>query len=320
MTNTTASTSPQSVTTGGIFISEIAHIDWLGFTIQLSENCDITWLANQLRTFLPLIELQSTGYGWNGYKVRLDIHQHGKNKANFGLVAYGGVNQRGTASIQLNAQGCAMIVDWILLEDWCVKHAKKITRIDLAHDDYDGVDLSINKALEWHRQGMFSHNGAREGQTAVKALLIDDLDSGEGKTFYVGRRGSGKLLRIYEKGKQLGDKLSLWTRAEVELKDKSRVIPWDALTSPSLYLAAAYPCLSYLSQKQVKIKTINKSIKTTINSSTHHLRNMGGKLINVLLQEHQGDTYKVIQLLRREGIPKKLENYAAFLSDIKKGG
>ena len=28
---------------------------------------------------------------------------------------------------------------------------------------------------------------------------------GSGRTFYVGKRKNGKLLRVYEKGKQLGD-------------------------------------------------------------------------------------------------------------------
>ena len=59
--------------------------------------------------------------------------------------------------------------------------------------------------------------------------------------------GNGKMLRIYEKGKQLGDSESPWVRVEAELRNKSRVIPWDALTRPGSYLAGAYPCLAYLS-------------------------------------------------------------------------
>jgi len=319
MQNLSASSSPRLVTTGGNNSPQIAHIDWFAFTVQLTDSSDILWLIQQLRQFIPRIELKPAGKGWFGYKDRHDI-QHLDGRVNLGLIAHGGDNQRGTASIQLNAQGCAMVSNWALLKSWCIHHAKKITRIDLAHDDFEGEALNIDKALEWHAQGLFSHNGSREGQTAVKAQLIDDLASGDGKTFYVGRRGSGKLLRIYEKGRQLGDKCSLWVRAEVELKDKDRVIPWDVLTHTAHYLAAAYPCLGYLSQVQVKIKTISKAAKTTIESATYHLRNMGGKLINVLLMQNDGDASAVVRLIRREGVPKRLENYAAFLPGVLEGG
>ncbi len=315
MQNSNASSSPRLVTTGGINSPQIAHIDWLAFTVQLSETSDIVWLINELRRFIPKIELKPTGKGWFGYKERHDIH-HLDGQVNLGLIAHGGSNQRGTASIQLNAQGCALIADWKLLQAWCMEHARKITRIDLAHDDFEGQVLSIAQALQWHSQGMYSHNGAREGHTAVKATLIDDLASGDGRTFYIGRRGSGKILRIYEKGKQLGDKSSLWVRAEVEFKDKDRIIPWDILTNPAHYLAAAYPCLGFLSQVQVKIKTISKAAKTSIEAATYHLRNMGGKLVNVLLMQHRGDAAEVVSLIRREGTPKRLENYAALLPTV----
>lgn len=314
------SLSPRLVTTGGNYPSEIAHIDWLAFTVKFTETKDLNWLAKALRQFIPHLVLKSTGKGWNGYKERFDITHADYQGVDFGLIAHGGKNQRGTCSIQLNAQACALITDWQALKTWCEQHDSKITRIDLAHDDFTGDVLSIAKSLQWFKEGLFSNNGARKGVTAVKPRLIDDLDSGDGKTLYVGNRKSGKMLRIYEKGKQLGDKLSQWVRAEVELKHKDRVIPWDVLVNPSHYLAATYPCFGYLSQIQVKIKTIGKAAKISIESSTHHLRNMGGKLINVLMMQHHGDAFEVIKLIKREGIPKRLENYAALLPQVLQGG
>ena len=152
--------------------------------------------------------------------------------------------------------------------------------------------------------------------TAIKGRLIDDLGSGDGKTLYVGNRKSGKMLRIYEKGKQLGDKSSIWVRAELELKDKDRVIPWDALVNPSHYLSAAYPCLNYLSAIQHKIKTISKSVTISLDAAIHHLRNMGGMLINVMMQKQGGDAFAVINELKRDGIPKRLSNFAAHLPRV----
>ena len=318
MQNKHVQVAPRVVTTGGINSPQTSHIDWLAFTIQLTESNTAHWLVQALREFMPQIIVKSNGKGWFGYKESHDI-QHLKSQVNLGLIAHGGENQRGTASVQINAQGCALISDWVGLQTWCTQNAKKITRIDLAHDDFEGRVLSIAKAKDWYAKGLFSQNGSRKGLTAVKPRLIDDLESGDGKTFYIGRRGSGKLLRIYEKGKQLGDRLSTWTRAEVELRDKDRIIPWDALTNPAQYLAAAYPCLGYLSQIQVKIHTISKSSKISLASATHHLKQMGGKTINLLLQQHSGDAYKVVDMLKRDGIPKRLENYAAFLPVALKG-
>ncbi|MES2661698.1 MAG: replication initiation factor domain-containing protein [Pseudomonadota bacterium] len=316
--------APRLVTTGGNYPlveleknkpHPIAHIDWLAFTVKFTETNELGWLAQELRQFLPRLVLIPTGKGWNGYKERHTI-THADYDGELGLIAHGGDNQRGTSSIQLNAQACALITDWQALKAWCEQHASKITRIDLAHDDITGEVLTIAKSLQWLIDGLFSNNGAREGVTAVKGRLIDDLGSGDGKTLYVGNRKSGKLLRIYEKGKQLGDKLSPWVRAEVELKDKDRVIQWDVLVNPSHYLAAAYPCLNYLSAIQHKIKTIKKAVNISMDAAVNHLRNVGGMLINVMMQKESGDAFAVINQIKREGIPKRLSSYAAQLPQV----
>ena len=322
--NSVTTTSPRLVTTGGNYphlesdnnqLQSIAHIDWLAFTVKFIENKELHWLALELRQFLPRLVLNPTGKGWNGYKERHTI-SHADYVGDLGLIAHGGDNQRGTASIQLNAQACALITDWSAFQQWCEKHASKITRIDLAHDDMTGEVLTIAKSLQWLQDGLFSNNGAREGVTAIKGRLIDDLGSGDGKTLYIGNRKSGKMLRIYEKGRQLGDKSSYWVRAEVELKDKDRIIPWDILVNPSQYLAAAYPCLKYLSSIQSKIKTIRKSVSTSLDAAIHNLRNTGGKLINLMKQKECGDAFAVVNELKREGIPKRLASYAPHLSQV----
>ncbi|CAG0987234.1 hypothetical protein MTYP_02083 [Methylophilaceae bacterium] len=321
--------APRVVTTGGNYFPsksiqspspQTAHIDWLGFTVTLSDTQHLDWLVQALRRFIPRLVLTPTGKGWYGYKVCHTITHADLPKSDLGLIAHGGESQRGTATIQLNAQTCAMITDWVGLKLWCEQNAKKITRVDLAHDDMTGQVLNIERGLQWLRDGLFSKNGARQGPTAVKGRLIDDLDSGDGKTLYVGQRGSGKLLRIYEKGKQLGDVTSPWVRAEVELKDKGRIIPWDVLVSPANYLSDCYPCLNYLSAVQQKIKTISKSVKITLDSAVHHLRQMGGMLINVMMQQHGGDAFAVVNDLKREGIPKRLSSYAAHLPRYFDGG
>ncbi len=46
-----------------------------------------------------------------------------------------------------------------------------------------------------------------------------------GRTLYIGKRENGKMLRIYEKGKHLGNPVSSWVSVELELKGKNRIIP-----------------------------------------------------------------------------------------------
>lgn len=286
--------------------ADVAHIDWLAFTVTPPEGQTPAWLFQALLEFLPIRNFTPTGKGWNGYKERHTIVGFGEGE--LGLLAFGGKSQRGSLHVELNAQACALIDNWPALQAWGQQFKANVTRIDLAHDDLNGETASINACLAWLRTGPFNLNGR-----PAKARLIDDLGSGDGKTLYVGKRANGKMLRIYEKGKQLGDRQSPWVRVEVEMRNKSRVIPWDACTRPGNYLAGAYPCLAYLSVAQDKIKTITKAVEISLEASVEHLHQTGGKLINLLMHVHSGDAFAVVDELKRPGIPQRLKSYSEFL-------
>lgn len=318
--HTPAGTSPHVVKRGETSApiepsAPTAHIDWLGFTLtppnelRESEQASIRWLIPQLfKVFgLPEVSAQATGTGWNGYTYRVNI---GDN-AQYGLIAFGGEKQRGTFHVELNATACAHISDWRTVQQWGESIGAKITRVDLAHDDMEAKAVSIAMARAWHDAGEFTTNGR-----PPDAHLYDDMGSGKGKTLYIGSRESGKLLRVYEKGRQLGDPSSPWVRVELELRGKSRLIPWDVLTSPATYLAGGYPCLAFLSAVQSKIRTISKAVQVTLESILHYLRTAGGKSINVLMQANGGDAAAVVNAIRRDGIPRRLVNYADFLPRV----
>ena len=61
-----------------------------------------------------------------------------------------------------------------------------------------------------------------------------------GRTLQIGCRTSDKLLRAYEKGKQLGDKNSEWVRLEVELKRQNIRISLLMLLSIPLITSSTY--------------------------------------------------------------------------------
>jgi phage replication initiation protein len=287
-----------------------AHIDWLALTVFPGEDRDMFWLHDELQRFLTGLTFEPTGKGWNGYSQRHNI-LHAKTNANLGLVAHGGEFQRGSIHVELNAQACALIKDWQQLKDWAEANTAQITRIDLAHDDFEGKFITVDLGRAWHKEGKFNQNGR-----PAKGRFIDDLGTGDGRTLYIGRRANGKLLRIYEKGKQLDDPDSPWVRVEVELRNKSRFIPWDALIHPGYYLAGAYPCLCYLSTRQEKIKTIAKATRISYGASVDHLRQAGGKLINLMMEVNDGDAFAVVNRRKRDGIPRRLAPYVAVLENV----
>jgi DNA relaxase NicK len=316
-----APASPRLVTTGGNIPpgetgtgeGKTAHIDWFACTLNVRDKTSydeeqLIFLAELLR-FLAIKDSQivETGKGWFGYTNTAKIVSPDE-LVNYGLLAYGGESQKGSVHVEINAQGCAAVVHWEEIAEWGQKRNAVITRLDLAHDDFTGEEITVGVALDWYREGRFNQNGR-----PPKAKLIDDLGSGEGRTFYVGNRKSGKYLRIYEKGKQLGDPSSPWTRVELELHNKGRVIPWAALTRPGHYLAGAFPCLAFLSTIQEKVRTIAKAAQTTLTAATLHLQKSGGKLVDLLMNVHGEDAMAVVQKIRGEGIPRRLAAYATYL-------
>ncbi len=216
------------------------------------------------------------------------------------MFAHGG--QRNTSFLSLPGEGCAFITDW---QSFCVFLRDKlnghITRWDGAVDDFSGV-YSIERAIEFYKADGFKHGGRNPNpRQHGNWITPDEL----GRTFEVGNRKNGKLIRIYEKGKQLGYAFSNWVRWEVELHAKDRTIPWDVLLYPGDYVAGAYPCMSWVSQRASRIRTI----KTQDNISYERLKQVAsttyGQLIDTMLQR-EGSAERVIELLRRQGVPRRL--------------
>jgi phage replication initiation protein len=276
--------------------SGAALVDWLAFTLRPAAGQHRTWLQNAISTVfcVPREGWLARSGGWFGYTNRLELGP-------FGFLAYGGSSQRETLHVSLNGHACALVQDWNAVRLWGETYGAAITRADAAHDDMDARDIDVQRACEWWRLGKFNSNGR-----PPKAHLEDDMGLGSGKTLYVGSRASGKLLRIYERGKKLGSSSSLWVRAEVELRNKGRVVPWDIVTAPGQYLAGAYPALRVLSTTQLRLRTTRRTAELGYEAMVRNLRVQGGKSVNVMCKVHQGDTAAVVARLVREGVPKRL--------------
>lgn len=141
----------------------------------------------------------------------------------------------------------------------------RITRIDLAHDDFGGNYSSFHLANQAESDDKFITAMTRNRPAVQYAGEVKHDDPyNKGLTLYVGSRKNGKVFRGYEKGKQLGDDGSNWFRGEVELHNKKRLIPFDILLSPTQYFAGFYPYCDELIQLANEFK---KNSDNTNNSS-----------------------------------------------------
>lgn len=299
---------------------EAAHIDWLAlsFTPAEGEGDPIARLLARLAPLLglPCIPATCKGRGWNGYTTRHDLTDG--QDVPLGLIASGGERQRGTIHVELNAHACALVQNWQDFKAWVDENAVRLTRSDLAHDDLEGKTFTMQKMADWYQQGEFNCGGRQPSHTLAGDWLLDGSPSG--RTLYIGKRENGKMLRIYEKGKQLGDTASPWVRVELELRGKNRIIPSDVLINPGKYLAGSFRCLNFLSIVQEKIRTITKAATISYARAVEHARLMVGKLVNVMMMVAGGDAFQVIGELNRDGFPERLKNYAEFLPSAFAGG
>lgn len=246
--------------------------------------------------------------GRNFFKWSLPLADRG------GFVAFGGNNKvvdfSGKEKVRperiqfyISGEGCQRVKDWSNVYQMLralSDYTPKITRIDIAYDDHEG-QRDVDYAADSYRAGLFAGNGR-----PPKGQRIDDMGSGDGCTFYVGSRDSGRYLRIYEKGKQLGDKGSDWVRWEVELSAKQMDIPLDVLIFPRRYLAGSYPCLDWISRAKLVIETAKKREHIEFHHLVAHGRRAYGALINYMLTKRSMSNDDVVGLLIRDSIPGRL--------------
>lgn len=297
--------------------SNIALVDFLGFTIPPAEGRDLGWLRETLHTLfhIPANAWEPTGYKWSGYTNRINLATPVyRGESRFGLVAYGGQHQKGTMHVSLSGQGCKLITDWQAVAAFLASADARLTRCDLAHDDFEAKTVTMKKAVDWYHSGGFNSGGRKPKHTVNGDWL--DPESPDGLTLNIGKREYGKFTRIYEKGKEQGDTKSPWIRAETEWRNKDRHLPIEMLTQPGKYLAGAHPCFGYLSLEQDKVKTIRKTGTIAYDQMVKHLRIVAGKAVGVMMEKHQGNAAAVVQQLVREGVPRRLKAVAAFLPDV----
>lgn len=311
------SEGPKPVLVRHAAANECAVIDWVNFTFGIEtlgqkflEDCPDSphpVADYAIRCGLPRLLSELFGLplgdklpsGRNFYKVAYNIGD------GYGLVCGGG--QRNTILIMLTGKGCALARQgWEKrLFDWMTTQAQrpKLTRVDLAHDDFEGSYLSVEWADQMDKLGGFYYGKGKQPQ--VQHLGCWRRPTGYGRTLTIGQRESGKYCRFYEKGKAEGDSSSEWCRAEVEFKASDRFIPFAILLEPSEYFLGAYPCFSYFDEHRTpqKIITAKKTAKINWEKSIEITRHQFGKYIRLYAQIYDADD--LIKMLSFKGDPAR---------------
>lgn len=289
------------------------RIDWLAASIDLlavlreqgwdgderdtldelnGTGTNATELALQVFAFLFAgtgMELAAEATKGRFYHWRVSIRAAGEH---VGLIELGGVHTMrkdgtATARVELTGDGCTRYAvagsghakRWLELRAKLESVSARLTRVDVAADDLVGL-YPISMARQWYDEGAFDARGQRP-----KARLFDDFDSGEGKTLYVGSKSSEKQLRVYEKGRELGDPTSPWVRYEVQFAASNRKeLPLDILRDPSSYLLGAYPVLRFIRAVAARIDVTSAANTATWKSARRHLRRQYGATLMFIVK------------------------------------
>lgn len=294
-----------------------AIIDWCTVTFLPSDrDADIGIIMLQwLRTLATgrngkPVGLMGEGCpGMRGYSNGMRIYaavmlDDGYKSVNIGRVDWGGDRFQGRARLDLSGAGCALIKDWQSFHDQIDTWDQvTLTRVDVAVDCLDG-EYTVDDAAAWYKAGEF-HAGGRVPRHSTPGDWLSDQPE-HGRTLEIGRRTNGKMLRAYEKGRQLGDTTSPWTRFEVEIRNKDRDIPLDILINPDTYFAGAYKCLEQiLSVAATRIKTDQAEGLISIERLMEYCRIAYGKALHVTRLHLSSD--EILEVLARPGIPARLD-------------
>lgn len=297
-------TGGESLPTSGT-AGQGAKVDWLSFT-WLPEGGGVhvsmeVWEVFRARFGFAVVGHESAGkYGYR-FGCVFSVVRHG-SVVPVGRVDWGGDRHGGRARFDLSGAGCSLVVDWFPVHRWIAAlQAPKITRVDLAVDCLMG-EFGVEDARDWYLGGEFHAGGRRPRHS----LVGDWLDPHYGRTLEIGRRENGKMLRAYEKGRQLGDSASPWTRFEVELRNIDRELPLDVLTRADVYFVGAYEALErVLESAGERIKTCQAEGEIALGQAVRYARTAYGQVIDVLRIKLAAGA--VLDILSRPGLPRRLQ-------------
>lgn len=198
-----------------------------------------------------------------------------------GYILVGGQND--TIHLTLTGRGCASVGDWGLVRELIELLRGRISHVDVALDTTDRR-FGVEWTRDAYNKGLFRNRGAPP-QHRLQGDWEGERPGTFGRTFYVGTRRGGRMLRSYEKGCQLGGTADrAWVRHEVAIyADSRRKISADILTNPDGYFAGSYPALRSLAfAAPVRISAEKTAAKASVDKSMEWLKRNVSKTLFLL--------------------------------------
>jgi len=298
-------TREESFISSGVSQRKAATIDWLNATFD-TPFLSVSELMTEVGRLMSRSVSAYLDGGLFGFeeRYRLESRLDDGVKVEVGSIALGGASQRGRWLLQLTGKGCGLVKDWPGIQALLHSLGATITRVDLAVDFLDG-EYSVDDAMTLYHDGAFISRG-RNPDLDIQGAWHEG--GTKGRTLYVGKLKNGKTLCVYEKGRQLNMKDSNWTRYEVRLGNRDRVIPLDVLTNPDKYFVGAYPALAdMLEAGAEEIPTLREEVKGSLAHSLRHAKRCYGKHIHQALQATDCDVSDLIEEIRVIGMPGRLD-------------
>jgi phage replication initiation protein len=177
----------------------------------------------------------------------------------------------------------------------------KLSRVDLAADYYNNGPSHAEFEAAYHR-GEFvrqqRHINSKDAWPNYQVYGCVHTKRGldAGITDAVGVRTSDLYLRRYDKGRELGDTNSTWSRVELEMKSKDTLIPLDVLINPAKYFCQ-YPYLKNLcSSDAERLVSTRLAAEITVETAKEIVKRQFGKYLRVLRGLAESDEALIDQL------------------------
>lgn len=288
-------------------------VDWLRFTFLPvgAPSHALELLARYFALCFPVpVSLRHSKRGIHGYQTSQDVMAFIDGElVRLAIVAVGGDNVGGTMCVDISGTGCAVIDDWQAVFAMMQDLDANITRCDLAVDFLKG-EWTVNQVQELYFAGRFNAGGRIPKYRSIESGDVNSPGC-HGKTFEIGLRTSGKMVRAYEKGRQLGNQDSPWVRVEVELHNKHRKIPHEVVLKRDEYFAGAHKALEdFVQAAALKVPTLQRTYESQLAQKLRSLRNQYGKTIDEACKFYGSDYAAVVAEVRMTGVPASMHKVA----------
>jgi phage replication initiation protein len=272
-------------------------IDWLRFRTQAEPQAGLQALQALYGDLGGSVHLEDFRRGSDGFQTAATV---ALADMSVGRVDFGGESQRGWVRWNLTGRGCEWVKQWDAIEAIEALPRAEVRRLDIALTTWHG-QVGHDDVVAAHGRGRFRTTGR---PPAMQTILSTDPKAG--RTCSVGKRGSDKYFRGYEKGFELAGKMALSGevthidgcpvediyRCEVELQSESRPIPWECVERRDQYFAGAYPfCADVLPGVEADILSSRpeRAPQTDLATALANVRIQYGATLYTALRAYQGD-------------------------------